>query len=447
MKCIIAGAGFKGFCDAMVLSAIPGVEVHIIEPAPFFGGVAYSRKVKDFYVDKGVHFFDSIPTDLGKIVEEIMDGKVSYIDVNSASSTNHIVTKGFSLPDLSSLDSNTKESIESELLEIAKSGCKDDFDSLEDLFISRYGRTAGDIYSQIFKKVYSIDAAEIEPSGLSHTSLHRLKYGDDDAMKALKKDPYLDSVLAARRTTLGKIDDFVTMYPDDGMAMQGWCDAAARWLMEKKGVHIHLGEKITKITKKNDKLIVNTDKSNYAAEKLFWSNDNSSALCDALGIEDPVKPYQYGTPMLFATMITSRDNIKDYTYVQNFTIDGLTYRTASAGLYSKQLSSEGLSFITSECPTTIGSKAWENPESVINDVWSECKELGVINNNAKLDDFEIIRIPATFKPPKVGYSNSIKKLEEIISNDFKNIVFRNPRTFFRREIYFDSLKVPQLLAP
>ena len=34
----------------------------------------YSREVKGFAVDNGVHMFDSIPEDLAKHVTEIMEG-------------------------------------------------------------------------------------------------------------------------------------------------------------------------------------------------------------------------------------------------------------------------------------------------------------------------------------------------------------------------------------
>ena len=447
MKCIVAGAKFKGFCDALNLANEDFVdEVKIIEPAPFFGGIAYSREVKGFSVDKGVHFFDSVPRALADIVSEIMDGKVNYIDVKSGSAFNGNVTDGYSLPDLSSLPESDKDLIEKEVKNIARNGCKDEFSSLKDLFYSKFGNKAGEIFCRVFKKIYSIDADEIEPSGLSHTSLHRLKFRDDESMKELKKDSYLDSILAARRTTLGKIDDLVTVYPADGMAMKGWCEAAAKWLSDVKGVDIILGEKIQGINSTNGHMEVITDKGVYPTDKLIWSNDNASALCNALGIDDPVKPFHYGTPMLFATMITDSDNINDYTYIQNFNIDGLTYRTAAAGIYSNQVSRDGLSFITSECPTTIGSASWEDPESVIQDVWAECKTLGVVKETTKLRDHEIIRIPGTFKPPKVGYSNSLSRMEEVINNDFKDIVFRNPRTFFKREIFLDSLQIAELVS-
>jgi len=446
MKCIIAGAGFKGFCDALFLSGISELEVEIVEPAPFFGGIAYSRAVKGFQVDKGVHFFDSVPKELGDIVEEILEGKVNYIDVHSASAFNNTVTDGFSLPDLSSLDDDVCTKIKKELVEISQKAVKNEFDSLYDLFVSKFGQTAGTIYAQIFRNVYSIDAKEIEPSGLSHTSLHRLKFLDDEAMKLLKEDAYLDTVLAARRSTLGKIDDLVTVYPAEGLAMKGWCDAAVTWL-EKRGVKIHLGKKIDQIRKRdNGKLALSIEGETVLADRLIWSNENTEALCNALGIENAIKPFQYGTPMMFATLITDASNINDLTYLQNFNTGGLTYRTATAGIYSGQVNAESCSFITSECPTMIGSAAWENPESQVEAIWAECRDLGIVDKNAKLRDHEIIKIPGTFKPPKVGYSDSVQQMEDCIHEQFPNVLFRNPRVFFRREIYQDSKCLPEMMG-
>src|SRR5690348_16491702 len=97
---VVAGAGFRGFCDALELMKTPGNKVYIVDPAPFFGGVMYSADVKGFAVDNGVHVFDSIPQDLAAIVNEIMDGQTRTIDFISASAFNGVITEGFSLPDL-----------------------------------------------------------------------------------------------------------------------------------------------------------------------------------------------------------------------------------------------------------------------------------------------------------------------------------------------------------
>ena len=52
----------------------------------------------------------------------------------------------------------------------------------------------------------------------------RLKFLNDNEMLELKKLKFLDTVLAARRKKLGKIDDLESIYPIS-MGMRGWWSA------------------------------------------------------------------------------------------------------------------------------------------------------------------------------------------------------------------------------
>ena len=106
---IIVGTGFKGFCDAVQLLKNPNNTIHMVDSAPFFGGISYSSVIKGFNVDKGVHMFDSIPQELADVLLEIMDGQMRTIDFVSVSAFNGVMTDGYSLPDLSSLDQSTKD--------------------------------------------------------------------------------------------------------------------------------------------------------------------------------------------------------------------------------------------------------------------------------------------------------------------------------------------------
>jgi protoporphyrinogen oxidase len=444
---VIAGAGFRGFCDAVQLLKQPGSTVHIVEPAPFFGGIAYSRKVKGFYVDKGVHVFDSIPPALGEIVKEIMDGQTCDFNFTSASAFNRTLTEGFSLPDLSSLDETKKSQIIRELVALA---AKEDTSSkaanLLELFHARYGKTAGNIFGDIFKKVYSVDANQAQPDAISKTSLGRLKFLDDYEMQVLKSHPWLDTVLAARRKTMDNISgDLVSLYPNTGEAMLGWCERAVGWL-EAKGCKVHLGEKITNITSKTGGIDVQTDKQTIAADKLVWSNDNVSALANALGFSYDVSAYQSGTPMAFMTMITKADSISDLTYLQNFDPDGTTYRTAAAGIFSNQVREDGSSFITCECPTTTDSDLWNNPENYVEKVWQECQDLKVIKAGSELLDHDIVKIPQTFKVAKLGYSEKIAEFESILASKNPRVVLQNVVPFFRRDVYLNSLNIDRIAA-
>ena len=444
---VIAGAGFRGFCDAMELLKNPNNIVHIIDPAPFFGGIAYSREVKGFCVDKGVHVFDSIPVPLSDIVNEIMDGQTRKIDFVSASAFNNTVTDGYSLPDLSSLDDETKCKIKADLKALAATDSKeDDAKNLSELFYAKFGPTAGQIFSNIFETVYSIHPKKIDKTGLSVTSLHRLKFLEDDEMNALKQSsPFLDNVLAARRKSMGKIDDLVSIYPDTGEAMKGWCDRAANWL-KAKGAIISLGENIESIKDTQSGVTVKTNKQTIDATQIIWANDNIAPLSKALGFEFDTKSYQHGTPMIFATFITNADKIRDFTYLQNFDPNGLTYRSAAAGLFSNQIKEDGRSFITCECPSIIGSDAWDNPEGQVEAIWDECRTLGVVAEDAQMLDHEVITIPATFKPPKIGYKERIQEFHEQLPKYSERVLLRKTMPFFRREIYFDSMNLPNMVS-
>lgn len=444
---VVVGAGFRGFCDSMQLLKTPGNKVHIIDNAPFFGGISYSGTIKGFAVDKGVHMFDSVTQDLADIVAEIMEGKLRKIDFVSVSAFNGVLTDGFSLPDLSSLDQAIKDRITQELRALAASGgSRRTPRTLAELLEDRYGKTAGNIFAGIFRNIYHIDAGEAQPDAISKTSLGRLKYLDDAAMLALKSShPWLDTVLAARRKALGKVDDLVSVYPDSGEAMRGWCDRAAKWL-QAKGATLSLGENIKSIENGGGKVIVQTDKQRIEADKVIWTNDNTQALAGALGFSFDTRTHISCTPMLFATLVTQARHIKDFTYLQNFDPQGITYRTASAGIYSNQITPEGASFITCECPAAMDSERWKNASQLHGDIWKECRSLGIVNSEAELLDYEIIRLPATFKVAKLGYDEKIQEFRNEVEKRNPRVIFRDVKPFFRREIFLDSLNIPDLVA-
>ena len=227
--------------------------------------------------------------------------------------------------------------------------------------------------------------------------------------------------------------------------MQGWCDRAVEWLKDR-GVTISLGEKILSIEDKTDGVTVTTDKQTIEADMVIWANDNVSGLGSALGINFDVNDYKHHTPVIFLTLITQASNIKNFTYIQNFDPQGLTFRTAAAGIYSNQTKENGTSFITCECPASIDSEEWNDPQSIVPAVWEEVKQLGVIKPDAELVDFEAICIPVTFKPALLGYQQKIEQFRDEVSKRSKRTILRNCDSFFRRQVYQDSLDLRKLVA-
>jgi hypothetical protein len=376
-----------------------------------------------------------------------MDGRLRTIDFVSVSAYNGVLTDGFSLPDLSSLPAETKARITRELKALAPTrGGTKPARNLADHLENRYGKTAGDLFAEIFRTVYNIRADEVQPDAISKTSLGRLKHLDDPEMLALKaSDPWLDSVLAARRKSMAApVDDLVSVYPDTGEAMRGWCIRAADWLA-KKGAAICLGETIKTVEVSGKKTVVTTDKQRIEADYVVWTNDNTKALSNAMGFEFDTGHLISGTPMLFAVLMTRAKDIKDFTYLQNFDPNGITFRSASAGIYGNQIKN-GISFITCECPAAVGSEDWNRSDSIHGDIWEECRRLKVVSENAELADHLVLRLPHTFKVARLGYDEKIREFNAEIAKRNPRVVFRDPKPFFRREIYLDSLKLLSLPA-
>eukprot|EP01093_Parvamoeba_rugata_P000187 TRINITY_DN1017_c0_g2_i1.p1 TRINITY_DN1017_c0_g2~~TRINITY_DN1017_c0_g2_i1.p1 ORF type:complete len:450 (-),score=26.35 TRINITY_DN1017_c0_g2_i1:932-2281(-) len=444
---VVAGAGFKGFCDCLELLKQPNCKIYMIDPAPFFGGVIYSSEVQGFNVDKGVHVFDSIPVDLAEVISEIMDGAVKEIEFVSESAFNGKVTQGYSLPDLSSMDDvRVKNIITAELIRSAsKDHSKDNFRTLGELFRGHYGETAGSIFAEIFTNIYHIEPDQLEAKALSQTSLGRMKHLSDEEMLVLKSHPWLDTVLAARRKShKTKVDDFVSIYPNTGEAMRGWCERTAQWLQDK-GVELCLGESVVKLTDQSEKVLVKTTQREIVADKVIWANDNVKALSSALGFECDLREYQHSTSLVLMTMITEADKIKNFTYLQNFDPEAVNYRIASAGIFSGQIKDDGTSFITCECPVDSNGDEWKNPDELADRAWQECKMLGIVAQDATLVHRDIAKIPVAFKLPKLGYSEQLNRFRLEIASRSKNVLFRDVTPFYRREIYLDSLGISKLL--
>ncbi len=442
---LIVGTGFNGFCNALELSNKKH-KVTLIDKSPFFGGIMYSRKVFDFYVDNGVHVFDGIPIELSKIVKKILKNKVEDVDFISQSAFNKKVTKGFSLPDLSSISNKKKLKIKADLLKLEqkyKNKKNLVFSSLNDFFLKRYGLNAANIFASIFMKIYNIHPKKIEPQAISQTSLARLKFLSDKEMIKLKKYKFLDTVLAARRKTMGKIDDLVSIYPIGGKGMREWCDNSKRFL-EKKKIKILLGQEIKKITQLKDKISIETENYKGTYDKILWCNDNLAAIEKLIDNNKP-KNFQHSVPVVFYVFVTKKSNIKNFTYLQNFDLNSNSYRIAAGGIYGKQLDKKKNTFITVECPTKINSKIWNKPEKNIIRIWNECKKLNLIKKNSKLVKYSYKCIPVTLKMPLIGYSSYKDKILKTVNKKYKNLIFDKSNSFFRREIYLNSLKVEKVL--
>lgn len=442
---VVVGAGFRGFCACVRLLGRPNTIIHLIDPSPKFGGVMSSRSVGEFFVDFGVQMFESIPQDLANLIIEIMDGQVEDIDFVSQSAFQGKITENFSLPDLSSLNELTKNKITSELITLAAKKTNDIAPkNISELFLHRYGNTAGEIFSKIFESVYLINPNQVAPSAIDHTSLGRLKYLDDAEMRVLKSNPWLDNVLAARRKTLPKIDNYVSIYPGNGKGMKGFCEKATSWL-EKKEVKLNLGQKIKSFSNIKDGIRVETDQVTIDAEYVIWANDNVEHLAELSNFNIKGIKLRHFNSMVLMTLVTQKKYIKNFTYLQDFTPETSVFRVASAGLYSRQFTKEGYSFITCECPAIINGEDWINSESWLNQVWEECKSLGVIEQEATLITSDILRVEKAQRLLLAGVDSFLDELNNHLAKNLNRLEFSGMDLFNRQQIYLHSENLKKYL--
>lgn len=439
MRYLVVGSGIRGICDCIaILREDSDAKVCLIDAATKFGGAVSGLAVEDFAVDPGVHLFDSIPRDFAQFLDNILPGGMSQIEVKSASTFNRSKTDGFSLPDLSTLPVDMRVIIQDELL--SRNASVPDFeDNLRGLFLEKFGASVSDIYSGIYKHIFSITSSEVSREAIHSTSLHRLKYDSDEEMMRLKmSSDRLDSVLAARRSVRDtSAEDSVTVYPSDGRGMAGLNQDIQAWLCDA-GVDIKLGVSISSVEKNNSSSssVVLSDGEIFTADRIIWSANNFDFVSHLCGEGDTsISDFMHYAPMVLAVLVGEERGFSDYTYMQNFDVGRVTYRSASAGRYSNQVR-DGRTFVTCECPTSIGSEYWLNHNLLREHLIRDLAETGFMQADHEVDAY-FFNAPKTFFAPKVGFGKHFERLSLKAWNDF-GIFVKDPRVFFRREMIEES---------
>lgn len=434
----IIGSGFSGFCTAVNFLNHKNYKVTIIDKSKIFGGVMYSPKIDNFYVDNGTHHFDNVPNNLAKIINKVMKNKVKKIEYKPQSIYNDKITKRYAYPSLTSLPKKTKDKIYKELIDLNKKYLEKTpkFSSMYDYFNKGYGKTAGKIFSKLFKNLYGVSPKIIESSIRRNSCMGRLKFLDDKEMMFLKKNyNYLENTLAARNNTEGNGKIGTSIYPDNQKGLRGWCDNSKNFL-QNKGISIRNGIDIKKISENKNQVILKTNEGDMTFDKVIWCNSNLEQISKFCKFK--FKDYSYGVPLVYFTYILKhKDLIKNFSYLHNFDSKRIFFRVHNAGFNTGQKDNNGNSFITVECFSSLNSKVWKNPENFKAQIWKDMKRLNLINKKSKLINVYIKKINSSLRLPKIGYLNYEKKLVKKFNKKFKNIMLEENKSFFRKEIYIN----------
>lgn len=444
MRYLVVGSGIRGICDCLaILREYPASDICLIDASKSFGGGVSGLAVEDFAVDPGVHLFDSISRDFASFLENIAAGGLQEITVKSASTFNGEKTDGFSLPDLSSLDTDVTTKIRKEILaENSNPGESDD--SLEGLFRERFGPTASGIYSDIYRHIYSVTSSEVSKDAVHSTSLHRIKFDSDETMLELKnQSSRLDDALAARRAQRDTSSDTsVTVYPADGRGMTGLNHDIYRWLLAA-GTDIRLSTTVQSVQRQTvgGSKVVLSDGHTVTVDRIVWSANNFDTLLKFCRLDGgSLSEHMHHAPMVLAVLVGEEQCFSDYTYMQNFDIDRVTYRSASAGMYSKQ-NNAGRTFVTCECPADIGSDHWIDHTLLKDRLYADLLATGFMQSTKDVTPY-FFNAPKTFFAPKIQFGSCFEQLAQRAWEEF-GIFVKDPRVFFRREMIADSHRLAE----
>tara|TARA_Y200000002_G_scaffold378043_1_gene384690 strand:+ start:496 stop:1839 length:1344 start_codon:yes stop_codon:yes gene_type:complete len=436
---LIVGTGFQGICDAARLARLKDVDLHMVDISPYFGGVLHSFPHNGFFIDKGLHLFSGTDSKMLNFLDEILKGEISFISDTPSSGFAGHVTKNYELPDLSHLDKKLRNRILTELLNLPSKNV-DSVKNLSQHFKNRFGDTAGKVFADIFKNLYSINPDEVEASEISKTSLVRLKFDDDVQMKKLKSIPHLDNILAARRPKNLAAEEIKNYYPSGGRGMLEFANAAKKWLSEL-GVKIHMNQKINTLSYLDKKWLIELSGANYYFDKVIWSNGSVHQLAEVLGHKKLNCSLQMPASMVFAIFGIRKEDVFFNPYVQLFDPNDIVARVGAAGLFGNQITDRGATFITCECPAAVNGSFWINAEENIEKIWRCLVKYSLVSSHARPSWSKIVRVPKTINFEKVGSCKQTVKLSEMIFDQYGSIYFRPNAPNFRRDIFSASLDV------
>jgi protoporphyrinogen oxidase len=428
-SCIVVGGGFKGMIAAYLL-AREKVEVTLIEKAPFLGGIMYSREWNGLYVDNGVQLFDSIPQNLAEIVREVLDDQVTPIDFNYASVYKGVTTPGLAIPDLSRIDSDAQGKI---LLEMVKKLTLPEPTSPQSLFDCldhRFGSTAANLLDETMRHIYSISGKEISAEAINQMLYKRLRFLPDDMAIELKKHPELDGRIAAMRRNIGKVDDFVSLYPKR-RAMRGFCESMGKTL-EKMGVTIQLNTHVEDFKIDANATCILSDGKSITANHVIWANDYHQ-LSNVWHKKD-LAAHIHHVPMVVYYFAIDPKICNNYTYFHKFTPGDLVFRPSAAGLYSEQINEAGETYISVECGANSESAIWKDPDAHAQKVWDECVQMGLLKESPMSKSYVWHRVPVTHRLPKTSFFTERKQLDDAVVASNNVMVIPDPNAFVRREI-------------
>ena len=438
-RALVMGAGFEGLATAYYLQNTYGLDVTIIDAAPKIGGVMRGMRHGDFHLDFGCQVFDNFDARVTKAITNLADHKYEFDTVSYASRFAGKVATEVSVPDLTGLPAETLAAIQSETIASKEDGLS--ADTLAEYSARRWGSKAAGFINTINRKALDDDASQLDQSSRIFAGLSRLRLFDDDAYAydLKSKNVILDAKVAVPRKFAAFYSDAQTDPSAQNIiplphSFGGFCTTAEDVLI-RNGVTFHLGANIESLSIEGDNGAVsatynlNDTLNETQADLLVWCAD-FERLCTALGhpsgsgdFLDPI-----GTTLTYFKAPAL--NLSEHGYFQNYDLDTRFFRFSSMGNYTRQITTDGLSFCCVETPSKT-SPDKDDPETEAMRDWEDLRSLGLVTGDpfgTTLRRF----VPNCIKRRRPGYTKATTVAEENLALQFgRSFVYQSPDSFGR----------------
>ena len=433
---IIIGAGFNGIYSAWRL-AKSGRKVALLESSHQIGGILNSLNWKDYWIDNGTHNLDMRDLYSEYFFKEILEDDLVILDEHTwASTTKDSWSYGIESPDFSRDEIEFSEKVIHEMdLITTQDLYLEKSETLSEFLRRNYGPLLSTRMEKILLHKFSINAKLAGSEVFKFMKyLQRVKLGSDREMAYIKNsskfwnDRLSVTNFCSDVRFLGSNIKFKFGYPRL-KGMKGFCEAAEIKL-KKLGVDIFFNTKVSKILQSTGSIKVHSSHHILSGQNLFWSL-SLLQLAEILRIQNTLKKHYKTMGTTCVAFEVDSNCIEGPDYLVDYHEQRRPFRYNKQGIYSKQITDSGNTFILTETYKQTALNYREHQKAFSQDIWKDLSQTQFIKKGTILQDFFYWHIPVSSIVPSKGWSHGHKKLLRKLQPFASQIYWTDPNQIGR----------------